>query len=150
MRNALFASIVLLYISPLAARPQTHRVELFRFQDIRLGMSMSDFEAKHPVLKIEKYGPPASPLPGQASCVGQTVGEHRKDMEDAARGIVRCHYSEAYLAIPLQVSTIFVDEKLAVVEVEPPYDSQGCFEPPKTGSATSGEYFYSVGCKQYP
>jgi len=99
------------------------------FHDIHLGMSIAEFKTKHPAPKVEKYGPPGSPLPGQASCGGQTVGEQKKVLEDAAKGIVRCGYSETYLNVHLRVSATFIDAKLAVIEVEPPSDTESCFEP---------------------
>jgi hypothetical protein len=39
---------------------------------------------------------------------------------------------------------------LALIEVEPPADTGGCFEPPPSNAANSTKYFYSALCQSYP
>ena len=144
------ASIVLLCVSPFSVQPQSGQTEPFGFHDIQLGMPIAEFKAKHPAPKVEKFGPPGSPLPGQASCSGWRAGEQKKDLEDAARGILRCGYSETYLKVSLRVSAIFVDGKLGVIETLPPSDTPACFEPLPSGASNSARSFYSASCQQYP
>lgn len=126
----LSASIVLLNISPLAAQSQQSQTEPHGFHDIQLGMSIAEFKSEHPAPDPKKYGPLGGADPGQAGCSGSRVGQRKKDLENAARGIAWCSYGETYLNVRLQVQTAFVDGKLAVIEVEPPYDTPGCFAPP--------------------
>lgn len=56
-----------------------------------------------------------------------------------SKSIVRCHYLQTDNGIELQVSLIFFDDRLALIEVEPPYDSYSCFEEPEP----------TVPCHQY-
>jgi hypothetical protein len=145
------ASVVLLYISPLAAQSEKSQTEPYGFHDIQLGMSIAEFKAKHRAPKVEKYtSPSASPLPGEATCAGGMKKQQRNDLEVSLGEVTRCDYGEKYPTIPLQVSAMFVEGKLAVIVVEPPSDSAGCFEPPALGSPTSQQYFYKAGCQQYP
>jgi hypothetical protein len=120
----------------------------YGFQDIHLDMSIAEFKTKHPAPKVEKYGPSASSLLGEAVCSVWTVGERKKGLENAAKGIVTCSYGGTYLSVSLRVSAMFVDSKLAVIEVEPPTDTSGCFESaPPTGTSAFGSY--SAFCPPY-
>ena len=124
-RLLLVASTVLLNAWPQVPQSQS-QAEPYGFQDLRLGMSIAEFRTNHRAPKVEKYGRSGSSLPGEASCTGRTVGDQKNDQEEAARGIVRCGYTETYLSVPLRVSVMFLDGKLAVIEVEPPADNEGC------------------------
>jgi hypothetical protein len=147
-RLILIASILLLQIPSRIAQSEKSQTEPYGFRDLQLGMSIAEFETKHPAPKVERYGPPASPLPGQALCAGPTMGEQKKALEDAVKSVVRCDYKETILGIPVRISAMFVDGKLAVIEVAPPVDSSSCFDPPPPG--TSALYFYSAACQKYP
>ena len=137
--TALF--IVLLNTSALVTQSPSTPIEPYGFQDIHLGMSIAEFTTVHPAPKIEKNIPRVSLLPGQALCVRGILGPPRD-------GIMRCHYDESYLNIRLRVSTIFVNETLALIEIQPPPDSPSCFEPPPP--AGTDLYFYKASCLQYP
>jgi hypothetical protein len=118
--------IVLLCSSALIAQTQ---IEPYGFQDIHLGMSVTEFKAAHPASK-------------QTSCIQGIGGKPRNT-------VVRCDFRKSYANIGLQISTMFVDGKLALIEVQTPFDTPGCFEPPSTAE-TSALYFYSTLCQQYP
>jgi hypothetical protein len=114
----------------------------YGFQDVRLGMSISDFMSKHPAPKAENYGPPPSPSPGQASCFAPPVM--------GPDSVTTCTYSTSYLSIHLKLSAMFTSGRLALLKVSPPYDSPACFEPPAPGAPNSEQYFYSATCRDYP
>jgi hypothetical protein len=137
--------VVLLYTSTLAAQSSSSQVELYGFQDIHLGMSIAEFKTKHPAPIAERYGQP-SPLPGQALCSAWNGEQQGNNKKDATEEVTRCDYKESFLNIALRVSTIFFGGKVAVIEVEPPYDTPACFEP-LTPPGTSSPVF---GCEQYP
>jgi hypothetical protein len=123
-RLLLSTSIAVLFIQPINVQSQAGSDSPFIFQDIYLGMSIAEFRTKHPAPKVEKYGSPASTLPGQSTC-----GTRQKS-EVEANGIESCYYGETYQDIALRISTMFVDGKLALIEVEPPADTYDCFELP--------------------
>ena len=80
------ASVVLLYISPLAAQSEKSQTEPYGFHDIQLGMSIAEFKAKHRAPKVEKYtSPSASPLPGEATCAGGMKKQQRNDPQPKNR-----------------------------------------------------------------
>jgi hypothetical protein len=130
----------------LFAQAPSAKAEPFGFQDIHLGMPIAEFKAKHPA---PKYGPQASPLPGEALCVAGFGGQPRDSKEDSTTAIVRCDYHELYLSIRLRIGATFVGGRLALIEVKPPSDTNDCFEPPPP-AGTSGAYLYSATCQQYP
>jgi len=145
----LIGSILLLYITPPASQSQPSQAEPYGFQDIHLGMSITEFRTKHPAAKFEN-GALASPLlAGQASCViGLDSGMREKRPEDLAKGIVECGYgAEPIPGIPLRIDAMFIDGKLAVIYVKTPGDDSGCLDPPSSGPDLS---FYLNHCGRYP
>jgi hypothetical protein len=139
---------LLLGSSPLAAQSQRIQTQPYGFDDIYLGMSLGEFRTKHAAPRGDQSGPSTSPLPGQATCGAKTRVPQKSDME--TRGIEPCYYKQTYLGVPLGITTMFLDGKLAVIEVEPPYDTPSCFEPLPPDAANSAKYFHSALCKQYP
>lgn len=124
---------------PMAAQ----QASPFVFQDLHLGMQISEFHAKHPGGSNEVSDLSSSSLLRhltQTTCVRGTGGSRLSGEE--GRGVVRCNYKVSLeKAVSLLhmnaygISTIFVDGKLAVIEVEPPTNTNICFErPPAPGS----------------
>lgn len=126
------------------------------FQNLRLGMSISEFRAKHPPASDGNGDLSSSSLLRhltQSTCVRGTSGPRLESEQN--HGVVRCTYK-----VPLEkvvsllhmsaysVSTIFVNGKLAVIEVEPPTNTNICFErPPQPGS--DGFQMFAAACDRF-
>lgn len=140
VRNALVL-LILLNVSPLIAQPQT-----FGFHDISLGMSLREFHTKYPA-------------PGRSWAGGNSPTGRAVCSENAAARITTCSCNMSFLRdhflktavdplhhradreqlINLRITLQFIREKLALIEVEPPFDSGICFNSPS-----------SLGCDNYP
>ena|GEM_PF-3620899 len=128
----------------------------FVFQNLRLGMPISEFHAKHPGGSNVVSDLSSSSLLRHLTetiCVRGTGGPRLAG--DEGRGVVRCTYK-----VPLEkvvsllhmsaysISTIFIDGKLAVIEVEPPTNTNICFErPPAPGS--DGFQMFAAACDRF-
>jgi hypothetical protein len=142
MQQILLRSFSLLIL--LTTTTVAQQTSAFTFRDLRLGMPISEFHAKHP-----GGGNSVSDLSSasllrhltQANCMQGTSGPGVA--VDERRGVVRCDYK-----VPLEnvashnhggaysISTIFMNGKLAVIEIAPLTNTSICFErPPAPGSA---------------
>ena len=45
---------------------------------------------------------------------------------------------------------MFASDKLVFIEVEPPTESGGCFEPLRSDATNIEQAFYAAGCRDYP
>jgi hypothetical protein len=147
-RLLLIVSVGFLYLSPVPVQSPLSHLESYSFQDIQLGMSVAEFKIRHPTPVVEKYGPPASPLIGQASCfIVPQIGMCRRQADDAAKGIVGCSYAaEPIPRLLLRIQATFIDGKLAEIMVRTPGDDSSCLEPPSSGPDLA---FYLNHCGQY-
>jgi len=143
-------------LSFLATSAVAQDASPFAFQNLRLGMSISEFRAKHPAASGDSGDLSSSSLLRhltQSTCVKGTGGPRLAG--EQVRGVVRCTYK-----VPLEkvvtllhlnvysISTIFVDGKLAVIEVEPPMNTNICFErPPAPGS--DGFQMFASACDRF-
>jgi hypothetical protein len=108
----------------------------FVFQNLRLGMSISEFRAKHPAATDSVSDLSSASLLRHltgSTCVKGTSGQRLGPIE--TRGVVRCSYKVSLEKVvttlhmsAYSISTIFVDGRLAVIEVEPPTNTNICFE----------------------
>jgi hypothetical protein len=146
------ATSFLLLIATMTAQQATP----FAFRDLRLGMPISEFHAKHPGGSNEVSDLSSSSLLRhltQATCVRGTGGPRMAGAE--THGVVRCNYKvpiEKIVSLihmnAYSVSTIFVDGRLAVIEVEPPTNTNICFErPPTPGS--DGFQMFATACDRF-
>jgi len=122
--------ILLVAFAPTAFAIQAPKsqAEPYGFKGDRLRMSIAEFKTKHPALT-------------------------NRDCGDEGNGVIRCDYSDKMadlslgsgMSIPIGVSSMFIDGKLALIQVKPPNDTYACFDPRET----SNGYFDSASCKPY-
>jgi hypothetical protein len=104
------------------SQPQSKQAAPFGFDDLRLGMSITEFQAKHPAPKRSDPGAKfylengqlvQSLGVGQAECSAMQEGPDRY----AVAGVTSCHYGESFLGISFEARPLFVDGKLALITV---------------------------------
>jgi len=104
------------------AQPQTKQNDPFGFDDVRLGMSIEEFKAKHPAPKRSdpgakfyiKNGQEVQSLGvGQAECSAMLHGPEKR----AVAGLTSCHYGQIFLGVSFELRATFVDGKLAFFTV---------------------------------
>lgn len=102
--------------------PQSEQTTPFGFDDVRLGMSIAEFQAKHPAPKRSdpgakfyiKNGQEVQSLGvGQADCSAMQEGPERH----VVAGVTSCHYGKFFLGISFEARPLFVDGKLALITV---------------------------------
>lgn len=95
---------------PHPPQPRPKQIAPFSFNDIRLGMSMAEFKAKHPVVTFKyAYGSMFNPplRAGQALCKAM------------ATGVSFCNYDDKFSDVSFKVTAMFVDGKLAAIAANP-------------------------------
>jgi len=125
----LIISEVVLFIvffsgSALFAQASASERQPYGFRDVHIGMSAAAFKVKHPAPKTK--------------CIlgtGQVMGTH-----PSTPAVTRCDYQESDYDVPVRVSAMLVDGRIALIEVEPPLDTYSCFE----GSPPPGNF-----CEMY-
>lgn len=141
MRLCRWLTAVVLFATPLLLDSQSSQPSgngAYGFQDLRLGTTFAQFKREHPSPRNK----------------GSIFGDAGTKMEETSEcsvlspGVTRCNVDEEGFTFSVQVSALFVDGKLGLIQVEPPMDSAGCFLPrPKGGSAA---YFFDAECKSFP
>jgi hypothetical protein len=105
-----------------ATQPQTKQTVPFGFGDLRLGMSIAEFKAKHPAPKPSDPGAKfylsygrlvQSPGAGQADCSTMQEGPELR----LVAGVRSCSYYGDSLGVSFEARPLFVDGKLAMITV---------------------------------
>jgi hypothetical protein len=121
MKDAiLIASIVLLYIAPLAAQSQEKQAEAYDFKVDRLGMSIEQFTANHPGQGAWVYCQRCKDQKSWSSTLCQlNYGENKKGAIPvmAISGFVLCAYTTTIAEMPAHVDALFADGKLATISI---------------------------------
>jgi hypothetical protein len=124
MNKLIFLALILMARMPISSAQSSEGESApFGFRDDRLGMPLAQFKVKHP-------NPPTSTFPYRPTC------------QDMAKGVVSCLYKDPLENIATDIDTMFLDGKLALIQVKPPTRSGDCFDP-------TDAYFTSQLCKPY-
>jgi hypothetical protein len=149
MRVHLLASTLCLLVGFHATAQQP---KPFAFRDLRLGMTLSEFHKMHPSGSDSVSDLSTASLTRhltQANC-GRGTGETKMSGNENV-GVIRCGYK-----VPLEkvvsllhvsaysVSTMFLNGKLAVVEIQPPMNTDMCFERPPEPTSDRFPMFLSA------
>jgi hypothetical protein len=121
-RIFLITSLCVLWVSSPAAQSQSDKTAPYSFNGDRLGMSLAEFKSLHHIPESKPPDPHSTVLTTQngPSC-------------DQNKNVARCDYGYHYLgptSVGLEVDALFVDERLAVLELRPPADRDVCLDQP--------------------